>query len=177
MCIRDRLQCGQLSIDVHAASRNGVEGVIAERLVKRVAHVQAPNMAVARPSQIIGANGMRLGYPIGDDHAANGGRADQKSIRVKLDGRVVLIGKKGEFRRVTLGQEVLDVNISHLHLLVPGSERVEMAVGVLLQHEEVSEIVVDAIRAQVAEDPHSRLFIGKYEAAKIAGELLNSSPD
>src|ERR1039458_5986414 len=124
---------------------------------------------------VIGANGVRLRYSVGDDNAANGGGAHQKSVRVKFNGRVVLIGKKGELRRVTLGHEVLDVNISDLHLLVTGSESVEMTICVLLQHEEISEVVVDAIRKQIAEDSHSWFFIGKYKAAKVAGELLNSS--
>ena len=94
-----------------------------------------------------------------------------------MNGRVVLVGKKTEFRGVALRKEVLNVNVSNLYLLLARLEGVETAVGVLLQHVEVGQVVVDAVRTQVPEDSHSRLFIREDEAAKVAVELLNAGSD
>src|SRR5215475_12473483 len=81
---------------------------------------------------------------------------------------------KTEFVSVTFGQEILNVHVRHIHLLASVLERVQTAVRILFEEVEPRQVVGDAIRAQVAEQPNAGLFFGKKEAAEIAGELLNS---
>src|SRR5208337_1260172 len=172
-----QLQSCKLSIDVHVPAGNRIEAVAPERLVKSIADVQALDVTVAGPAQIIGANGVRLGNSVRYYHAPDRSRTHQETVGVKVNRGIVLVGKKAEFRGVALGKKVLNVNVGNLYLLFTRLEGIETAVGVLLQHVEVGEVVVDAVRTQVPEYSHSRLLIREDEAAEVAGELLNSGTD
>ena len=47
-------------VDVNPASGDGIEVVVAERLVKSVAEIDAADVSVAGPSQVVGADGVSL---------------------------------------------------------------------------------------------------------------------
>src|SRR5579871_5789217 len=59
-------------------------------------------------------------------------------------------------------------------LLLAVVEAVEAAVGVFFEHRKISQVVLVAVGAQVAEDAQARLLVGKNESAEIAGEGLNT---
>src|SRR5208283_1754755 len=130
---------------------NRVEAIAPERLVKSIADIQSLDVAVAGPAQIIGANGVRLRDPVGYDYASYWSRTHQETIGVKVNRGIVLVGKKTEFRGVALGKKVLNVNVGHLHLLFARLEGIETTVGVLLQHVEIHEVVIDAVRTEISE--------------------------
>src|SRR5208283_201756 len=79
-----------------------------------------------------------------------------------------------EFSRVTFGKKVLDVNIADVNLLMARLKRIQPAVGVLLKKVEPGQVVIDAVRTQVAEQADAGLLFGENEPAKIADELLDS---
>jgi len=56
----------QPTINIYAAAGNRIEGVMAKRLVKGVADIQATDMAVARPADVIRFNLMGFDGPIHD---------------------------------------------------------------------------------------------------------------
>ena len=51
---------------------------------------------------------------------------------------------------------------------------VEAAVGVLLQHVEVRQVVLEDVVVKVAEEARAGLFVAEDEAAEIAGEALDA---
>ena len=69
---------------VTGAPGDGIQAVGAERLIKRVIHVDAAEMAVAGPAEIGGANFVRL-------KNADGRGPHEKSVVVVMDARVVLV--------------------------------------------------------------------------------------
>ena len=58
---------------------------MAERLIKRMTHIQAADVAVAGPAQVVGANAVLQDAVI--HHQPDGRRPDEKSIVVKVDRR------------------------------------------------------------------------------------------
>src|SRR4029077_2231288 len=56
-------------------------------------------------------------------------------------------------------------------------KRIQAAVGVLLQHVEVRQVVLEPVAAERAEQARARLLIREDEAPEVARESLNSHPD
>ena len=106
-----------------------------------------------------------------------GRRPHQKAVLVIVKAGIVAVVEETEFRGVSLGKEILDIKIADVNLLVPLVEGIQAAVGVFFEEVKVSQVVVEAIGAQVAEDADSGLLFGEDEAAKIAIELLDTGAD
>src|SRR5215831_19672543 len=98
----------------------------------------------------------------------------QESVIVVVQVPIILVPGAQEFRGVSREKEILDVNVAQHHLLMAAVERVELAVGVLLQEIEIRRVVFDAIRLQIPENAHSRLLVYKKKAAKVRVELLDA---
>ena len=148
---------------------------MSQRLIKRVIHINGTDVTIARPTNVVGVNTMSQDAFI--HHPADGRRTHQEAVLVEMNRRIVAIVVKTELRRVTLGQEILDIHIADIHLLIPRVKSVQIAVGILLEHIKISEVVTDAVVAQVSEETHSWLRIREDESAKIAVELLNAGPN
>src|ERR1039458_2430722 len=99
---------------------------MAQRLIKRVAYIQAADVAVAGPAQVVGTNAVLRDQP-------DGCRPDEESVVVKVKRGVVAVVMETEFCGVAFGQEVLNVHISDVNLLMARLEGIQTAVRVLLQ--------------------------------------------
>ena len=106
-----------------------------------------------------------------------GCRPHQKTVFVVVKAGIVAVVEETEFRGVSLGKEILDIKIADINLLVSLVEGVQAAVSVFFEEIKVSQVVVKAVGAQVAEEANSGLLLGEKESAKIAGELLDSGAD
>ena len=87
------------------ASGDGVEVIVAQRLIKGIAHVDASNVAVARPSQIVSTNVVRMNCAV--HHRAHRLRTNQKTVVVVVNTGVVMVVVEAEFGRVTLSEKIL----------------------------------------------------------------------
>src|SRR3954469_16122124 len=95
-------------------------------------------------------------------------------VVVEMDRWVVFVEVIAELRRIPLLEEILDIDVPDHHMLVAALKRVQAAIGVFLQHVEVSAVVFDPVGAKVAEKSDAGLFIGKDKAAEIGIELLDA---
>src|ERR1700676_2350695 len=123
---------------------------MAQRLIKRVAQIQPPDVSVAGPAQIVGANAMLQDAVA--HYLADRRRPDQKSVVVVMNRRIVAVEMETEFCGVTFGQKVLNIDIADVNLLVARFKGIEPAVCVFLQKIKISQVVVNSVRTQVSED-------------------------
>ena len=163
---------GHSGVDVDPASGDGIEIIVAQGLIESVAEIDAANVAVAGPAQVVGADGMRIHVAV--YHRAGRGGTDQESVVVVVDAGVVAVVVKAEFGGVALGEKILDVDVGDVDLLSAILKCVQAAVRILLEEVEPGEIVGQAVGTQIAENPHSGLLFGEQEPAKVAGELLDA---
>ena len=98
--------------------------------------------------------------------AADQGRAHEKIILIEVDARTVVVIVKAELRRVTVPARVLPEEVGDQHGLVAEVRRVQFAVGVLLQHVEVGDVVLITIVGVVAEQPCAEPVHGNGERAQ-----------
>ena len=68
-----------------------------------------------------------------------------------MDTALIVVVMKAEFGGVTFRERVLNIDICDAHLLIPGFEGVQAAVGIFFQEIEISEIVIDTIRSKISE--------------------------
>ena len=111
----------------------------------------------------------------------HGGRPHQKAVLVVVEAPIgipasgpVVVDVERSLQRVAGEEEVLAVEIRHRDGLVPGTGRIEAAIGVLLQKIEPGGVPLDPVRRQRSEKPRSRLAVGKHESAEIAQEPLHA---
>src|ERR1700752_3041459 len=98
----------------------------------------------------------------------------KETVVVVMHARLVLVIVDAELGRVTGVDEILQIKIRNNHLLVPQPERVEAAVGVLLEEIEIRRVVLPAVRVQVSKKSQAGLLVDKNKSAKIAGKTLDS---
>src|SRR5271155_3093804 len=139
-----KLKCRHLSIDGDGASGDAIEAIIPKRLVKSMRQIYGADVAVSRPSNVDGMDAVRMQNALRENRANRGG-ADQKTIVVVMNGGVVFIVVNAELRRVTLKEEVLAINVSDDHLLIPEFHGIQTAVGVFFEKVEIGEIVLPAV--------------------------------
>src|SRR4051812_27935607 len=156
-----------LRVDVDALRRDRVVRLVPEGLVKRVAHVQAAEMAVARHAQVV-----TVDFVGADD--ADRRRPHQESVRVVVQFAVVTIGVKAERLGVTERQEILDVDVADVDLRAAAMRLVEAAVGIFFEQVERGRVELDAARLRRAEHAHARCLEHRHEAAEVGGELLHA---
>src|SRR5207245_11055886 len=87
---------------------------------------------------------------------------------------VVLVVVHTELSCVARPDEILPVKVGDDHLLMAPAERVQAAVGVLLEEMEIREVVLPAVRVQGAKDAHARLLLNEEEPAKVAAKPLDA---
>src|SRR3984885_5686954 len=165
--VHGKFERRHLRVNVDVPSRDRVEVVVSQRLVKRVAHIDASNVAVTGPSQIVGANVVRMDSSV--DHRSSRLWAHQKTIVVVVDTGVVAVVVEAELGCIALGEKSLYVRVRDVHLLPALVESVQAAVRVFFQKIKPREIVGQSIGTQVAKDSHARLRFGKKESAEVAG--------
>ena len=170
-----QLERSHLRVDVDRPAGNRIEGIVAERLVKRIADIDALDVAVSGPAQIVGANAVLDDIPVND--VADWRRPDQEAVIVVVQTGIVAVVVEAEFGGVALGQEILNIKIGDVYLLMALVEGIQPTVGVLLEEIEICEVVVQAVGAQIAEKPDARLLLGEEKTAEVAGELLNPGAD
>src|SRR6266852_2106583 len=129
-------------------------------------------MSIARPSQIVGVNVVRMDRAIHD--RSDGSRTDQKTVVVVVNAGIVLVVVEAEFRGVSLGEEILHVQIGDVDLLSAILECVQSAIGIFFEKMKPCEVVGQSVGAQIPEKSHPGLLFRKKKTAKIAGELLDS---
>src|SRR5579872_7307257 len=156
-------------------ARDRIERIVAQRLIECVTHIHPPDVTVAGPAQIIGANAVLKNAVI--HHYANRGRARQEPIVIEVNGGIVSVVMETEFCGVAFEKRILNVDVSDINLLMARIEGVQTAVRVFFQKIKVRQVVIDPVRTQISEKPHSRLLFRENKSAKIAHELLNSCAD
>ena len=77
-------------------------------------------------------------------------------------------------RCVSREQEILAIRVGDDDLLIAQRHGIQPAVGVLLQKIEIGDVVLPAIRIEIAEDTQARLLFDEQKTAKIAIESLNA---
>src|ERR1039458_3175273 len=148
---------------------------MAQRLIKSVAHIQAADVAVTGPAQVVGTNTVLQNALI--HHQPDGRGPDEEPIVVEVNRGVVAVVMETEFRGIALGQEILNVHVPDVDLLMARFEGVQTAVRVFLQKIEPGQVVVDPVRTQISEDADAGLLFGENKSTEIADELLNARPD
>ena len=157
----------QLRIEHHAASGNGIEIVVSQHLIKRVADVDAAKVPVAGDADVVRVNIVRR-------HRADGSGPHQETVLVVVERSVVFVVVVADFGGVSLGEKILNVKVGDHSLLVAVQEAVQSTVGVFFQEPEISRVVLQAIVIQIAKDAKAGLLLGEDEPAKVTGELLNA---
>src|SRR5436190_18053053 len=108
-------------------------------------HVQPPEMAVARPTEV---HGIPRPFPV---------------------------GMNTELRCIARSKEILNVVVGNPNALMLDSEGVESTVGVLPDHIEICEVVLVAVRSEGPEETHSGFVVGKNETAEVTAEKLSAN--
>src|ERR1700687_5965988 len=102
-----------------------------QRLVEGVAHVERSDMAIARPSQVIGL------YVVSPDRSVDNTSywrgAHEKPVVIKMQAAIIAVVVEAELGGISLGQKILHVNVGNTDFLSPILQRVEPTVGVLLE--------------------------------------------
>src|SRR6516165_994323 len=124
-------------------------------------------MAVAGHSNVTGANLVR-------QRKADWRWTHQEAVLIDEERRLIVIVERAEIQRVASGQEIAPVQVGRIDLLATRPPAVQAAVGVLLQHVEVGQVVLKDVVVERAEQARAGLLIAKDEPAKIAGEALNA---
>src|SRR5262249_39064609 len=101
-------------------------------------------------------------------------RPNQKPVLIDEERRLIVIVERAEVERVALGEEIAPVEVRSVHLLPARPPAVETAIGILLQHVEVRDVVLNNVVVQVAEEPRARLFVAEDQPARVAGETLDA---
>src|SRR3954464_5095029 len=135
-----------LRVDVDALRRDRIVRLVPEGLIKRVAHVEPAEMAVARHPQVV-----TVDFVGADD--ADRRRPHQESVRVVVQFAVVAIGVKAERLRVSGRQEILDVDVPDVDLRAAAMRLVEAAVGIFFEQVERGRVELDAARLRRAAPP------------------------
>ena len=138
-----------------------------------MADVQPTDVAVTGPPQVGRADVVRPQLII-RPHKAERRRTYQEIVLIKMQTGVVLVVVHTELSCVARPDEILPVKVGDDHLLMAPAERVQAAVGVLLEEMEISEVVLPAVRVQVAKDAHARLLLNEEEPAKVAAKRLDA---
>ena len=89
----------------------------------------------------------------------------------------VVVVVKADLRRVALPPGVLPEQVRDEHGLIPEVRRVQLAVGVLLEHVEVGGVELIAIARVIPKEPNSQIRVAEDKAAKVADERLNARPN
>src|SRR5580704_19728080 len=55
-----KFERSKLGVDIHAAPGDGIECVVAQRLVKDMAYVHTTDVTITRPSKVVSMNAVRL---------------------------------------------------------------------------------------------------------------------
>src|SRR4029077_1343796 len=95
------------------------------------------------------------------DDISDGRGANQKTVVVIVEARIIFVPRADEFHGVTGEKEILQINVAQKDLLVAPVKSVEAAVGVFLQEMEIGDVVFDAVALQVSEDAHRWLFVNE----------------
>src|SRR5271163_2506170 len=171
--VNRKLERGHLRVDRNRAPGQRIETVGAESLVKRVCQIHAADVPIARPAEVGGVNAVCFDLVVEDDHA-NGRRAHQETVVVVMNSALIVVITHAELRGIALKEKILPVCIGDNHLLISSRPGIEPAVGVLLEQIEVSQVVLPAIRIQIAEKSHAGLFVHEQKAPEIGVEFLNA---
>src|SRR5262249_50622197 len=87
---------------------------------------------------------------------------------------LIMVVERAEVQGVAPGEEIAPVEVRGINLLATRPPAVETAVGILLQHVEVREVVLKDVVVQVAEEPRARLLVAEDRAAEVACEALDA---
>src|SRR5262249_28003370 len=106
-------------------------------------------------------------------------RAYAQSVIVLKGARLVGVVEPAELERVALDEgilakEVRDVDLLVAHIDLGELDRVQLAVGVFLEHVEHRQVVLIPVRPDVAEHPRAEVRVAEDKASKIAGEFLDA---
>ena len=104
----------------------GIQFVGANRLIERVADVQAPDVAVAGPAEVRRANLVVRDQP-------DGRGTNEEAVVIVVGLAAIAAVVKAELGCIALRQEILNVEVRDSQLLPAAMELVEAAVGVLLE--------------------------------------------
>lgn len=154
---------------------------MAESLIEGMAQVEAADVAVAGPSEVIGSNAVSLDaaeracWFIAVDDQTDGCWADEESVVVEMHAGIVTVVMKAELSGVSLREEILNVNVGDINLLMARVEGIQSTIGIFLEQVEPGRVPRNAVRFEIAEQTNAGLFFGEEKSAKVARELLNSS--
>ena len=88
-----KLSGGHLCVDGNTLARNGIEGIFADRLEKRVRQIDALDVAAAKPAEIADTNAVKNRADAGIliDDVAHGRRTDEETVVVVMEAAVVFV--------------------------------------------------------------------------------------
>src|SRR5712691_2586412 len=139
--------------------------ITSQRLIKCVRNIPAAHMPVAGPTEIVGFYSMQ-------PHIADQRGPYKKIILVEVACWAVVIVMKAELRRVPMVSSVLSKEVRDEHGLVAEVRRVQLAVGVLLEHIEVRHVELISVVRIVAEQTNAEVCVAEDEPPEVADERL-----
>src|SRR5436853_4207519 len=125
------------------------------------------HVTIARPAQISGLDAVRA-------NAADQRRADEKIVLVEVTAWPVVVEMEAELCRIAMPVGVLPEEVGDEDGLIAEVRRVQLAVGVLLQHVEVGDVVLITIVSIITKQARAEIDVAEDEAAKIRDERLNA---
>ena len=171
-----KLSGGHLCVDGNTLARNGIEGIFADRLEKRVRQIDALDVAAAKPAEIADTNAVKNRADAGIliDDVSHGRRANEETVVVVVEAAVVFVVSGEKFGGVAREKEILQICVGNGDLLAAAFECVEAAVGIFFKEVEIGDVVFDFVVVKIAKDADAWLFVLKKKAAEVGVELLNA---
>src|SRR2546423_12437383 len=111
---------------------------MSKREVVRVREIQPAQMSITAYSQIPDLDRVR-------PDITNQRGPHQETVAIEFDATSIVVVMKTSLNGVAFANEVLPKNVRDVNVLMTSVETIETAVGVLLEHREVSSVELIAV--------------------------------
>src|SRR5437764_95572 len=82
------------------------------------------------------------------------GWTNGEPVFIVMRGGLVVIIMEAELCRVAGGEKILEIKVYNSHILIAFVEyRIQLAVGFLLEHRKIDQIVLDTVGSEIPEQP------------------------
>ena len=84
-----------------------------------------------------------------------------------MKSRLVVVVQQTEVHRIAFSEDVAPIKVGGIYALIAHPPAVQAAIGILLKHVEVCQVVLKNVVVKCAEQAHAWLLIGKSETGKL----------
>src|ERR1051325_2589106 len=118
--------------------------------------MEAANVAIASPAEIVGIHVMRT-------HRPNRRRPHDTAVLIVMRAAMIEICVETDLRGVTFPNKILPIQIRDDYFLVAIIERVQFGIGVLLAHVEYGQILLKTVIIAINKNAPAQIDIVKNE--------------